>query len=106
MAKRSAIATRVLERLRGEDAPLRARGVELMIDALLGMKLGEIVDADAVAATVLEATSGENAARWAERFGRASRARQLARTEAEPPLIVLEDAPRASPRPPSSRRPS
>ena len=90
MAKRSAIATRVLERLRGEDAPLRARGVELMIDALLGMKLGEIVDADAVAATVLEATSGENAARWAERFGQASWARQLARTEAEPEVTLAD----------------
>ena len=90
MAKRSAIAARVLERLRGEDAPLRARGVELMIDALLGMKLGEIVDADAVAATVLEATSGENAARWAERFGQASWARQLARTEAEPEATLAD----------------
>lgn len=90
MARRSAIATRVLDRLRGDDAPLRARGVALMVDALLELRLDEVIDADAAVATLVAGTTGENAALWAERHGRASWDRNLARTEADPDATLAD----------------
>ena len=75
------VADRVLERLRGTDAPLRTRGVALAVDAALELPLATFLDVERTTAIVLAGTTGENAARWVARHGWPGFERNLARYE-------------------------
>lgn len=77
------IAERVLERLRGADAPLRTRGVALAVDAALDLPLATFVDVERTTALILAGTTGENAARWVARHGMPGVERNLARYEGQ-----------------------
>ncbi|MFT4703927.1 MAG: hypothetical protein ACI81R_001622 [Bradymonadia bacterium] len=68
-SKPSALVTRTLERLRGDDAPLRSQGVALALNAALDQPLSAWVDTDDLATWVTAAMSGENTARWVSRHG-------------------------------------
>ena len=52
------VADRVLERLRGTDAPLRTRGVSLAVDAALELPLATFLDVERTTAMVLAGTTG------------------------------------------------
>ncbi len=77
----SKIADRVLDRLRGDDAPLRRQGVTLAIEAAIEMPLSAWLDVDDAVALIIDGTTGENAARWVDRHGWPGFERNLERYE-------------------------
>lgn len=79
----SKIADRVLERLRGDDAPLRQQGVALAVEAALARPLNAYLDPDDAVALLVAGTTGENAARWVDRHAWPGFERNLERYEGE-----------------------